>query len=387
VGVDVKKHQWIGLSLLLGIILAATSSSNALSQSEVKSWIKRRLTRNAGESARPAVAFAGNNIHVVWQDDTSGNREIYYRRSRNDGDNWGRVNRLTSNAGGSYAPTIAVSGDNIHVVWFDDTPGNREIYYMRSSDNGATWGGRRRLTHTAGSSFTPSIAVSENKVHVVWMDNTKGNYDIYYKRSTDNGVTWDGKRRLTKNVGYSSYPYMAVSGSNIHVVWQDDTPGRAEIYYKLSTDDGAAWGKQKRLTNSDGSYSPAVAVSGSNAHVVWHGYTPGNYEIFYRRSTDNGTTWRKQKSIIKHEGWSLYPSIAVTDNNVHVVWSDSKPGNWELYYKRSLDNGATWGGRRRLTRNAGWSDRPTMVVSSINIHVAWMDDTTGNWEIYYKRGP
>lgn len=382
-----KKHQKAGLSFLLVIILGLTAFSPALSQTEVQSWIKRRLTRTAGESAAPTVALSGQNIHVVWQDDTSGNREIHYRRSSNSGESWGRVARLTNNIGGSYAPSIAVSRDNIHVVWFDETPGNREIYYMRSSDNGATWGGRRRFTHTPGSSFTPSIAVSENTVHVAWMDNTKGNYDIYYKRSADNGITWGGKRRLTKNTGYSSYPCIAVSGSNIHVVWQDDTSGRAEIYYKLSTDTGATWGKQKRLTNSEGSYSPAVAVSGSNVHVVWHGRVPGNYQILYRRSTDNGATWRKPKSIITHDGWSLYPSIGVTGDNVHVVWSDSKPGNWELYYKRSLDNGATWGGRKRLTRNAGWSDRPAVAVTSTYIHLVWMDDTTANFEIYYKRGP
>jgi hypothetical protein len=30
----------------------------------------------------------------------------------------------------------------------------------------------------------------------------------------------------------------------------------------------------------------------------------------------------------------VYPSIAVTDSFVHVVWSDNRDGNWEIYYKR-----------------------------------------------------
>ncbi len=42
--------------------------------------------------------------------------------------------RLTWNSGNSYKPTIAVDSSNhIHVVWHDDTPGNREIFYKKKN--------------------------------------------------------------------------------------------------------------------------------------------------------------------------------------------------------------------------------------------------------------
>jgi hypothetical protein len=43
---------------------------------------------------------------------------------------WSGVIRLTCNSGLSSSPCIAAdSGDGIHVVWFDETPGMAEIYY------------------------------------------------------------------------------------------------------------------------------------------------------------------------------------------------------------------------------------------------------------------
>ena len=69
-------------------------------------------------------------------------------------------------------------------------------------------------------------------MHVVWYDNRDGNNEIYYKRSTDAGINWGADTRLTNNTAYSEYPSVAVSGSVVHVVWNDYRDGNSEIYYK-----------------------------------------------------------------------------------------------------------------------------------------------------------
>jgi len=43
---------------------------------------------------------------------------------------WIPAKRLTWNSGSSVAPTMAIDSSNtIHVVWYDSTPGNTEIFY------------------------------------------------------------------------------------------------------------------------------------------------------------------------------------------------------------------------------------------------------------------
>jgi len=45
--------------------------------------------------------------------------------------------------------------------------------------------------------------------------------------------SWQSTKRLTWNAGSSSYPAIATDTSgNIHIVWMDYTPGNYEIYYK-----------------------------------------------------------------------------------------------------------------------------------------------------------
>jgi hypothetical protein len=78
--------------------------------------------------------------------------------------------------------TVDASG-NPHAVWYDDTPGNNEIYYKSSTDGGTTWASAQRLTWNAGDSGGPDIAADPSgNVHVAWQDKTPGNYEIYYRK-------------------------------------------------------------------------------------------------------------------------------------------------------------------------------------------------------------
>ena len=48
---------------------------------------------------------------------------------------------------------------------------------------------------------------------------------------------------------------------------------------------------------------------------------------------------------------------------------------------------AQWNPSKRLTTNAGYSMSPAMAIDSANtIHVVWEDSTPGNYEIYYRNG-
>ena len=47
---------------------------------------------------------------------------------------------------------------------------------------GDTWSTNRRLTNNAGASFSPAIAVYGSNIYVVWQDNTRGDPEIYFKK-------------------------------------------------------------------------------------------------------------------------------------------------------------------------------------------------------------
>ncbi len=305
----------------------------------------RLTTKASGNSDNPSIAVSGNTIHVVWYDNRDGNPEIYYKRSTDGGTTWGADTRLTNAAGNSYTPSIAVWGDTVHVAWHDNRTGFEEIYYNRSSDGGTTWGADTRLTNAGVDAALASIAVSGNNIHVVWQDLRwgPGNWEIYYIRSTDGGLTWDPETRLTNAPSVSERASMAVSGSNIHVAWKDRRNSNGDIYYKRSTDGGTTWGADTRLVDSpEVSDRPFIAVSGNNVHVAWQDNRGQYYpiwEIYYKLSADGGTTWGADTRLSYTPDSSEIPVIAVSGNNVHVAWQEYllvAPGvhNFEIYYKK-----------------------------------------------------
>ncbi len=348
-----------------------------------------QLTNAPANSEIPSIAVSGNNVHVAWQDMRDGNYEIYYKHSADGGITWSADIRLTNDAGNSKSPSVAVSGNIIHIVWFDSRDGDEEIYYKRSTDGGITWSADTRLTDCAGISQNPSVAVVGNVVHVVWFDERDGNAEIYYNRSADGGVTWGGDTRLTNATGNSYTPCIAVSGSNVHVAWHDSRDGNEEIYYKRSADGGTNWGADVRLTNAAGNSALAsIAVSGNNIHIAWQDQRDGNWEIYYCHSTDGGTTWGANTRLTNAAGNSRYPSIAVYDNNVHLVWADERDAHKRIWYKGSTDGGTTWSSDTRIVNTPELSDYPSIAVSGNNIHVAWQDNSGTyypRWDIYYKK--
>lgn len=66
-----------------GLMIAALGLF-LFSQAAQADWtVSRRITWTSGESCDPATAIdSGGTIHVVWYDDSLGNYEIYYKNGQ-----------------------------------------------------------------------------------------------------------------------------------------------------------------------------------------------------------------------------------------------------------------------------------------------------------------
>jgi hypothetical protein len=104
----------------------------------------------------------------------------------------------------SKAP-IAVSGDNVYIVWFTDrnTPNtNGEVIFRASNDGGATFGDKINLSNTNDTdSINAEIAaVGDNNVIVTWWEraNATSNEPVM-RMSNDNGQTFGPLLKLATN--------------------------------------------------------------------------------------------------------------------------------------------------------------------------------------------
>jgi len=389
---SVRALLWVQGCIILVVVLAVFSPGMIAAQWEAD----YRLTTDNETSLASynnawCVAAYQDTVHVVWHDDRDGNYEIYYKRSDDGGMTWGTDTRLTDEPNGSYTPSVAVTGQSIHVVWEDDRDMDTEVYHKRSTDAGVTWGSDVHVTVSTGPQGIPSVAVVGEYVHVAWVDFTlMGNSEIYYGRSTDGGLIWGTPSQISYAGGFSSSPSIAAQESDVHIAWQDTRFGwyNNEIFYRHSSDDGVTWGNESRLTeDTTFSNTPSIGVDANYVHVVWEEMRDGNFEIYYKRSTDYGQTWGQDTRLTDDTGESHSPSIAVSGSNVHIVWMENRDGNEEIYYKNSVDNGTAWSVDTRLTDDLNASQNASLAVCGEKVHVVWQDDRDGNWEIYFKRNP
>jgi len=170
--------------------------SNATAISDIYGW-------NNASSISPSIAVDNNSIvHVVWHDLTDGewgtDSEIFYVNYT--AGVWSNATPISDvygwNNGNSNSADIAVdNNNNLHVIWKDDTAGewgtDIEIFY--SNYDGSRWSNAVAISAINGwnnaSSSYPAIAVDNNyNIHVVWQDDTDGEWgtdqEIFYARGS-----------------------------------------------------------------------------------------------------------------------------------------------------------------------------------------------------------
>ena len=328
---------------------------------------------------------------MVWNDDTPGNGEIYFKKSADGGATWQSDKRLTNSAASSYVPDIAANSSSICLVWLEGDSGLEELFFKKSINGGSNWQVRQQLTSGYDRPGTPKIAINGANIYLVCSMETPVNREIYFSKSTDGGATWKDWKTLSTSSTNAWVPDITCSGANLYVIWNSDSTGNHEVYFRMSTNGGDTWQSQKRLTyNSGNSKYAAVAAGGSGGtgvHAVWEDDTPGNLETYFRRSTDSGATWKTSKRFTFNSGSSRMPAVAASGSDVFAGWMDDTPGNYEIYFRRSADAGVNWQDTERLTNTAGDSSWPKIALNAAKVYVVYADSTPGNNEIYLKYSP
>jgi len=344
-------------------------------------------THNSMTPARSVAAGPTGCIHVVFYDNRTGDQQIYYKRSVDSGSTWSADTLLSNGAGFKAEPAVAASGGSVHAVWEDRDSGyNAGIRYRRSTDAGLTWLADTLLAPAAYGCRNPSVAAQDSLVHIAWADDSAGR-ELYYRRSTDYGATWSDKVRLTNDIQESWHPSLALDGSNVHLAWRDWRDHSFEIYYKRSTDYGVTWGDDARLSGdlANGSYNPCIAADSGLVHVVWWDTRTTPFEIYYKNSTDEGVTWGDDIRLTNDTTGSYNMTVVALGAAVHVMWEALYNTSF-IMYKFSTDGGATWSADTALTVTPDyWSVSPCATMDGDDVYLIWTDFRDSEYgEIYYK---
>ena len=366
-----------------------------------------RLDSAGGAAIGPELASSGTDDVVgVWADFRGGTnyREIYSRFSTNRGGTF--AGNVKVNAAGetatrdSFGVDIAASGNNVYVVYEAfQTNRRRQVYFSRSTDNGASWSTPVQLSTPMGTTFvaaTPRVAASGNRVYVVWRDNRSGALDVYMRRSTNGGSTFQPEQRVdvgdAAGSSVSTSPDVAAEGDNVYFVWVDDRDGGSlDIWMNRSIDAGATLlGAAVKLDQDpvfphDSIQPRVVATSAGGAVAAWVDYRSGFADVLAVRTDDAFMSFsepaRLDTGTSPGASESLDLELAASGAMVAAAWSDDRSGALDVYANVSLDGGENWqpSDYRMDTDTLGVADSqdPHVYVGNGRVHVIWVDHRAG----------
>ena len=394
-----KAPSYQVLIVTLLIIVSSTVAQGSSTETEQLQKVSEKsnlsetnnLTQNDDDSVYPQISSSSDNIYIVWQESVGSygttNYDIFFKKSNDNGDNFGSPINLSDNAGFSEHPQIASVGNLIYVVWVDDSSGEREIMFSKSSDSGKTFSNSIVISRNSMSPYHVELAAEGQNVYVVWNSfGMETSNIILLSKSNDAGKTFGELTEI--GVGdMETYPKIAANTDEYYIAWDRRDNKATEIllikgHKDFKMDNVTQLGK---LNNEgiDGGESQ-VAVDADHVIVSWASNTPVDRKYIYISSSMNkGNSFANNISLSSTNS-SNVENIFI-DDNLYVVWQDNIDGNQEIFYTKSNTNGTSIYKSINVSNNIGISECPSITVSTSGIHMIWEDDTTGNHEVLYKR--
>jgi hypothetical protein len=314
------------------------------------------LSNNTKFSERPQIAVSKNGIFIVWADTVkTNNKQIMFTKSEDNGTTFSKVISLNNNSKNSKNQEISAFDENVYVIWREsdqnntDSDNNNTIVFKSSPDSGNIFNNSIELIKNTNDSF-PKINSYGNNVYIVWNNENKKNSGLFFVKSSDKGNNFDKILKLS-DYSNSGESQIAVDENEVLVIWGGFlSKNISNIYYVKSNDNGNTFTSSKTISdNTNGSIytndynklnniinNPINVETTNNnlLYVVWQNtFSNQNADILLllNNQTDNTYT-TKLLNLSNNTSFSECPSIAISNNNVYVIWEDFILGNHEVLF-------------------------------------------------------
>lgn len=343
-----------------------------------------------------AAYDSAGNLWVVWDAGAAGRRDIYLSKWGPGDDSFTDPIRLTTHATDQTDPDIAIgANDKLYVAWQDNRRGNWDVY-LRTSPDGTNWSAETRITDSDDNQTAPAIiADGASGCHIAWEDDTDGHLDICVA-SSSNGFLAQTLTRVTSNMSDQSDPDIAVDASgNVYLVWADARNGSVDIYGAASNNGPWANVALVTGAGDQSAPALATDATGARLHLVWVSDAGGDSDIYYAATEGLPSSPLAGIDLVDDSSGAdqLAPTVAVTgspgsSSRVFVCWQDwrnmtedGQDADLYLVEVKEGDDTNVLVGDGGL--GSGQSEPAIDVDSQGFPHVVWTDDRGTNTEIYY----
>jgi hypothetical protein len=347
-----------------------------------------------GSSGPVSLASWGSRVHVAAAVSAAAPPpgDVHVVTSTNSGAGFGAPARVSFFPEAEDSVRVATSATNVSVVFVRQTnvplgPNPMafdQVYVASSSDGGQTFSAPRDLSNPVSPGASARVAVNQNRVYVLWCRPTaNNNNEARLSVSNDGGGTYGNSVPVSASVRFCTNTHLVAEGTNkVHALWQGMTGTIRDVFVATSLDGGATFTQRNVSSASRTTSHPAFAVSGTNVYVAWEQDTGNNTnrsDIFFAASTDEGGTFSAPTNLSppNTDGESTLPAVAASGRHVHVLWTDLAVGNYDIFYRRSEDSGASFNQYRLMPRGASdplHESDSAAIARGTDLYAVWTRD-------------
>jgi hypothetical protein len=327
--------------------------------------------------------------------------------------------------GGIQPETTVDSAGTLHLLYFAGEPRSGDLFYIRSTDYGATFSTPVRVNSQPGSAIATGtirggqLAVGRGgRVHVVWNGSDaakprgllnpasgKAEAPFLYSRSNANGIAFEPQRDLTRR----SYAIdgggsiAADSAGHVFAAWHAMLVGggngedQRRVWIARSSDEGATFGEEQPAwsepTGACGCCGLRMfAGPSSTLYLLYRSATAlTQRDIYVLESTDHGQSFRGSKV----QPWEIGAcpmtsmSIASTRSDVFAAWETAG----QVYFGQVDTKTARIPTPLAAPGDAGTRKHPRLAVNSNGeVLFVWTEGTAWSrggslaWQVFDSAG-
>ncbi len=264
-----------------GSVFVSKSTDGGVSFSQT-TLVSAESSRVFNDKPLVTVDSSTGKLFVSWTRFTSSRGDIMVSYSSNGGLSFSTPLRVSTSAlNQGSVPVVGPSG--VFVVWNDLA--NHRIVTARSTNGGVSFS-----APTVVSSYVPlpspfsnsrfrtnnnpaaTVDSTNGNVYVSWADYRRGNADIFFSRSTNNGASWTPPLRVNDDNSTSDqfFPWMASSSGQLNIVFYDrrlDSNNHLmDVFSAQSIDHGSSFTTNIRV--SDVSSNPDAVLFGNGESFI-----------------------------------------------------------------------------------------------------------------------
>jgi hypothetical protein len=275
---------------------------------------------------------AAGNIYMMWDHFyTDSDSELVFTKSTNGGTSFQptQVLGVWDDRGGIPYITCTPNGTLYATTWDSPTSAIDVVYLTKSIDFGATWSAASPV-NTGGYQDVSLITVcatdSNHNVYICFAAGTSTNREVYVIKSVDGGTTWSTPVQVNDvTTGMQRMVEMHIDADDtIHVAWLDARNSEWDIYYSHSTDGGATFSSDVRITTEGfpltftrpGDYFTLRSGPTGKLYIVWTDGRKGtDQDIFFAKQDMEAPEITHDPLVSASANTPLTIGVMVTDDD------------------------------------------------------------------------